>query len=410
VPPQQLDAIRRAKFHWFSHGHPDHLNAESLPQLTQGQILLSDHFGGRIANDLRAEGHDVRVLRDREWTSLSKNVRVYSIPNYNQDSVLLVDINGRLIINFNDSPDLGQSFHIRRIARSFKEVFHLQLHGWSGADMVNLHAPDGRSLRGIEEKRRPIAPRAQRSAVSTGANKVVPFSSFHRYQRSDSLWANALIPELRDYYDSAAPDGPEMLPAFLRVDCENDAISEIRPDQATPVVQAPEAFGDSWSDPLGREDKAAIKAYFQGFAHLRQRFGFIEVICGGQSVTVDLNPAKHDVGISFEAPRNSFIWCVENNVFDDMLIGNYMRATLHGVDALYPDFSPYVAKYGDNGGAKSPSQLQSYFSHYRARDPIGAMMHQLSVKSEQTFRALVPADSRAFRAAKKMFYHFAARG
>ena len=34
---------------------------------------------------------------------------------------------------------------------------------------------------------------------------------------------------------------------------------------------------------------------------------------------------------------------------------------------------------------------------------------QLSEKSEQTFRSLVPADSRAFRAAKKMYYHFAAR-
>jgi len=77
-------------------------------------------------------------------------------------------LNAGLIINFNDSPDLGQSFHIRRIAKSFKEVFHLQLHGWSGADMVNLHAADGRCLRHIEEKRRPIAPRAQRSAMATG--------------------------------------------------------------------------------------------------------------------------------------------------------------------------------------------------------------------------------------------------
>ena len=133
----------------------------------------------------------------------------------------------------------------------------------------------------------------------------------------------------------------------------------------------------------------------------RVRFGKVHVV--NSLYTASGNDSGVGVGVDCNIR-------VENNVFDDMLIGNYMRATLHGVDALYPDFSPYVAKYGDNGGAKSPSQLQSYFSHYRARDPIGAMMHQLSVKSEQTFRALVPADSRAFRAAKKMFYHFAARG
>jgi hypothetical protein len=201
-----------------------------------------------------------------------------------------------------------------------------------------------------------------------------------------------------------------MLPAFVRVNCETDAIEEIRPAQAALAVREPEAFGDSWSDPLTREDAATITSYFQRFAHLREKFGFIAVSCGGKSVTVDLNPARRDIGIGFEAPRNSFIWCVENDVFDDLLIGNYMKTTLHGVDGLYPDFSPYVAKYGDNGGARSRKELQAYFGHYRARDPIGALMHRLSTKSEQTFRSLVPADSRAFRAAKKLYYHFAARG
>ena len=45
--------------------------------------------------------------------------------------------------------------------------------------------------------------------------------------------------------------------------------------------------------------------------------------------------------------------CIEYEIFDDLLIGNYMKTTLHGdVAGLYPDFSPYVAKFADNG-AKS---------------------------------------------------------
>jgi L-ascorbate metabolism protein UlaG (beta-lactamase superfamily) len=35
IPVEQMDAIGKAKFHWLSHGHPDHLNVESLPQLTR---------------------------------------------------------------------------------------------------------------------------------------------------------------------------------------------------------------------------------------------------------------------------------------------------------------------------------------------------------------------------------------
>src|SRR5262245_6054127 len=33
IPAAQLEAIRNADFLWFSHGHPDHLNADSLAQL-----------------------------------------------------------------------------------------------------------------------------------------------------------------------------------------------------------------------------------------------------------------------------------------------------------------------------------------------------------------------------------------
>ena len=44
IAPRQIQAIRDAEYHWFSHGHPDHLNIASLPLLTKGQFLLSDHY------------------------------------------------------------------------------------------------------------------------------------------------------------------------------------------------------------------------------------------------------------------------------------------------------------------------------------------------------------------------------
>jgi len=62
---------------------------------------------------LTAAGYRVRVLPDREWIQLSKEMRVYSVANQNQDSLRLIDINGRLVVNQNDSPDFGESFRIR---------------------------------------------------------------------------------------------------------------------------------------------------------------------------------------------------------------------------------------------------------------------------------------------------------
>jgi hypothetical protein len=409
IPAAQMQAIREAKYHWFSHGHPDHLNAASLPMLTNGEFLLSDHYGKRIYRELTAAGHKVRVLPDRRWVALSNGIQIYSIANQNQDSLLLIDINGRLVINMNDSTDYGESLRVRGFASKAKEAYLLQLHGWGGADMVNLFDPEGNKLISAEDKRRPIAPRAQRSARTMGANKVIPFSSFHRYQREDSVWANALIPELSDYQTGGLPGWPEILPAFVRVNCETDEITPINPPRSPRIPKRPEEFGDSWSDPLVTEDKAKIQDYFSALTILRSHFGFVQVSAGGSSVTVDLNPDKGDIGISFECPRQSLMTCIDHALFDDLLIGNYMRTTLHHVSGLYPHFTPFVAKYGDNGGAKTRKELFVYFGHYYLRDPLATSLKRLANGSEMVVRQMLGEDTTRFKLAKRLYYDFATR-
>ena len=409
IPTAQIDAIRRAKYHWFSHGHPDHLNIASLPLLTGGEFLLSDHQGGRIRRDLEAMGHKVRVLKDKEWVQLSDRIKVYSIPNVNQDSILLIDVGGTLIVNTNDAPDYGASLRIRHIAEGYKQVYYCALHGWGGADMLNVFDPQGRKLVEPLERRRPIAPRAQRGAQMHGANYVIPFSGFHRFQREDSAWANVLIPELADYQSAARKDGPQMLPAFVRVDVGKNEIQEIRPPRNLLKPRPPSDFGDNWSDAMTKEDATKIDTYFKARQHLAEHFGFIEVKLGSRSHTVDLNPARRDRGFTFEAPRNSFMTCIEHEIFDDMLIGNFMKTTLHGDVGLYPEFTPYVAKYGDNGHARSKAELRGYFLHYFLRDPVAALFKKVSNASEDIVRAVLPADSSLFRTAKRFYYQRGAR-
>ena len=73
-------------------------------------------------------------------------------------------------------------------------------------------------------------------------------------------------------------------------------------------------------------------------------------------------------------PRHSLMQAVEWQAFDDLLIGNFMRTTLHGdwwgkhgADALYPHFTPFVTKFGDNGGAYTPDELRAYVAEYLRR-------------------------------------------
>src|SRR5262245_11717653 len=159
IPGKQRESIRRAEYVWFSHGHPDHLNPISLP-LFQGQkILLPDHFGGRILHHLKQSGFDVHLLKDHTWVSLSPKVRVYCNSDYNQDAILLIDVDGRLLIDLNDASDRGWMPTVST------DRIDLQDQLFDGADRLRRRRHD-QFLR----REWAIHSSGRRSAVSCGSN------------------------------------------------------------------------------------------------------------------------------------------------------------------------------------------------------------------------------------------------
>jgi hypothetical protein len=96
--------------------------------------------------------------------------------------------------------------------------------------------------------------------------------------------------------------------------------------------------------------------------------------------------------------------CIEHELFDDLLIGNFMRTTLYNVESLYPHFTPYVAKYADNGGAKNTHELRKYFGHYYLRDPFAHTLKHIANTSEMLLRKALPEGSAMFRAVKSIYY------
>ena len=129
IPAEQLEAISQCKYVWLSHGHPDHLSMASLQVLKDKKILLADHVGGRLAGDLRRLGFNVTVLADRVWTNLSPRINVVCIPDYNQDSLLLVDVGGRLLVDLNDMTARGWGPFVQRAVRGYKHSFCFRASG-----------------------------------------------------------------------------------------------------------------------------------------------------------------------------------------------------------------------------------------------------------------------------------------
>src|SRR5439155_765217 len=212
IRAEQLDAVRRCKYLWISHGHPDHLSGDSLAALRDKIILVPDHRGARMSDDLKAQGFNVQVMPDRTWFELTPRVRVLCVPDYNQDAILLADVNGHLVINLNDAGPRGWGGFLKKVVRQYRRSILLSLVGG----------------------------------------------------------------------------------------------------------------GDDCSEQLEPQEQAQLRAYFQRFERLRRNGDFLRFIVGGAETLVELRSRELRRGLTFEAPRSSLMTSVKYEIFDDLLIGNFM--------------------------------------------------------------------------------------
>jgi hypothetical protein len=409
IPEEQMTAILGSRFIWFSHGHPDHLNPESVNLLRDHQILLPDHYGARIATDLENTGFKVSILPDKQWVSLSPRIKVLCIADYNQDAILLIDINGRLVVNLNDASDHGWSGDVKRIIKRYRKSFLLSLCTYGDANMINTYTEQGDRIPPQMATKVPLGVSLALSTKTFGTSFVIPFSSLHKYQRTDSVWVNQYTASLDDYATGFQSDTSELLPAFIRYHCDDDRYSEIGPAETASDQFDPQYFGDNWTDSLEQDDVPKVTDYFRSISHLEQCLDFITVRAGGKDNVIEFKRRGFNRGITFEAPRHSLMTAIQYKVFDDLLIGNFMKTTLHGkwpTTRLYPDFTPYVAKYADNGGAKSKLELDEYFSEYRRRmGSINYFRHLVRARSEHIFRSFVPRGSPLFHVTRKLYWY-----
>jgi len=408
-PEAQMKGILGAEYVWVSHGHPDHLNADSMPQLTGKKILLPDHVGKRIHDDLKNQGYDVRVMKDRQWYPLSKNIRVYCISDLNQDAVLLADVNGRLIFNRTDASDHGWENHVRSIIKRYPVSFMMGLSSRFGdADMINFFDEEGERIPPTEVVPE-IGKRNAHRTETVGAKYFIPFSSMHTYQREDSAWANVHHTALEDYSAGFKSDKCSMLPAYIRYDCGNDTWEEIRPKEQPVTILPASQFGDDWNEKLSQDERSLSTRYFQSIQHLSTHLDYINLRVGGLDNVIKISDRKYNRGVTFDAPRNSLMTAIRYEVFDDMLIANFMKTTLHGnwgPSRLYPDYTPYVAKYADNGLAKTKEELETYFKIYRDRAVLDYLKWRFEKQAEGIYRKYVSDESFLHKSAKKAYWFY----
>ena len=194
---------------------------------------------------------------------------------------------------------------------------------------------------------------------------------------------NKFITPLKEHYNNFNSLNGELLSAFIKWDTNKSDYYKINPQKNLLEPEKFENYGDNWIDELDLEDEEILKSYFLKFDHLKKNFGFINFRIGNKDFAIKLSNRKE--GIEFNTPRNSLIFSIKNNIFDDILIGNFMKTRLINVPSLYPNFTPYVTKYGDNGKARSEGELKKYFEYYKLNS-ANYWIDYLKIKSENIIR------------------------
>lgn len=363
IPKEQKNNIINSKYIWYSHGHPDHLDEKSFKYLNNTCILVPDHYGNRIYDYFRKKINCIK-LKSNSWFQISKNIKIKSFSDWNQDASILVDILSKdIIFNQNDGKSLGWGPTIKNIVKNYKNRFLLKLTCWGDADMINIYDNNNKFIKPYASLQPNVGEMYSASMKNWNCNFSIPFSSLHQYVRTDSMIMNKFVTPLNRHNDGFESSAGELLPAFIRWDSEKSYYKKIDPvlNKISPV--SPENLGDSWSDELEKEDKKLINNYFKKIEHLKNKVGTLIFNVGNKDFIINLSRRKEM--IRFSAPKNSLVTAIKNEIFDDMLIGNFMKTQLINIKSLYPDFTPYVTKYADNGLAKNKIELNKYFKYYK---------------------------------------------
>ena len=392
-PKNLQDDVFNSKYIWFSHGHPDHMNPASMKKLLGKKILLPDHVGSRIYEGLIKKKYSVDILPDRKWVQLSTNIKVLCITTVIQDAILLVDVNGKLFVNMNDA-SLRHCYaarFIRRIAKSYPQSYLLAHAGYGDANMINFYNEDGIFVVPPAKNKPRIGEKLGSIANTLGLNNVTPFSSNHQYQRSDSVWANEYTtPD--DAFRVGLPSDINFIPTFVSINCLDGSFELINPEPNPIVTKNCEEFGDNWSDELQISDRQVIDNYFKRKEKIRQAVSFINFRVGGKDNFFKFQ-SNNTKGITFEVPRSSLMTAINFEIFDDLLIGNFMKTTLHGMENLYEGgFIDYISKYADNGRAETISELKEYSKLYQQRFGREYIFQTFLDKSSSIFNRYISTD------------------
>ena len=182
------------------------------------------------------------------------------------------------------------------------------------ADMLNFFDQDNNFITPAIANKFSAGEYLSMLANVLGANYIIPFSTFHEYQRDDSIWVNKYIYPIKKVDEGINKKHTYIKPFSFINSAKDDDISTLNIKKKKLEIKSSSLFGDNWKDELNISDKKIIEDYFNKFLSFKEKIGFISFVVGGKELNLKFNGPKNK-GISFEVPRNSLITACKYKIF-----------------------------------------------------------------------------------------------
>jgi len=219
---EDIARLRACPWLYLTHEHPDHYHPPSLRLLRRGlaegegpEVLLPDFLEMGMEAHLRELGFRTRRLPAGRWLPLTPELRVLSLPLWNNDSILLLDTPEALLIDLNDAKPAAATLRRLGALRAALGKRCLLFRSYSPASPMNSYLRDGERVE--RGGKRGYVRAAARACRLVGADDFLPFASQVVFRRPDTDWANDFkvrYADLRAHWDAPA----RLHPPYSRLD------------------------------------------------------------------------------------------------------------------------------------------------------------------------------------------------
>ena len=408
IPSFHLNLLEKVPFIWISHFHPDHLNLRSLLKLKAREktILISYQYSSRVAEDLRKAGMKVIVLSPRKFINLAVGVDIATFPILKTvDSVLLIKCKNNLIINANDTGwDSSSNFLKREVSRSRHSLL-LKLAGYGDADMINVFK-NNKFIDPVAATKPAPGNLLTLQAKKLGCTHAMHFSSFHKYVREDSSWANKYTTPEKDLkrgWDNKIGYFKQFS-SILITDQGFKKIPSEYPTKNDLPIQPPEKYGDKWNEELNNFDEKIVINYLNKIAEINNNSFSIKV--GTRVFSPDIENYNSESSFIFHVPRKSLLRAIKSNIFDDLLIGNFAKVLIRqNQTENFRNTFKVASKYIDNAGINNIEELKKFLWVYRNSydNKLIQIKSEIKVKSRDMILSKLISNKKILRMLKNIY-------